>query len=112
MYIIANNQRKGKRERERESGKRKACARVRESVCGEMESQQGAEHGAQQTERIRNVKNTMVCVNIDRANRAVFLPMCVCVCVCLCVWLRGRANSLFLRPLLLGTKTFSKANSG
>lgn len=89
---------------------REACARVRESVCGEMESQQGAEHGAQQTERIRNVKNTMVCVNIDRANRAVFLPMCVCVC--LCVWLRGRANSLLLRPLLLGTKTFSKANSG
>lgn len=110
MYIIANNQRKGKREREREWEERGVCESERESVCGEMESQQGAEHGAQQTERIRNVKNTMVCVNIDRANRAVFLPMCVCVC--LCVWLRGRANSLLLRPLLLGTKTFSKANSG
>lgn len=80
VYIIANSQRKGKRESERERDRGRERERVR--LCGEMESQQGVEHGAQQTERIRNVKNTMVCVNIDRANRAVFLPMSVCVSVC------------------------------
>lgn len=58
-------------------------------------AQSRGEHEAQQTERIRNVKNTMVCVNIDRANRAVFVRVCcVCVCVRVCM-VKGKGKFAF-----------------